>query len=59
MIADLMSSPEERSRVSQLVNEGELVRAGVPGIILKEQTDRLCASLHQQGARSKLAVPSI
>lgn len=60
MIADLMSSPEECSRVRQVVNVSQkVVRAEVPGIILKGQIDRLCASLHQQGARSKLAVPSI
>lgn len=60
MIADLMSSLEECSRVRQVVNVSQkVVRAEVPGIILKGQIDRLCASLHQQGARSKLAVPSI
>lgn len=59
MTADSMSSPEGCLLESQVVNEGEYVSAGVPGITRRGQRDRFYASLPEQGARSKPVSPSI
>lgn len=59
MTANSMSSQEGCVLESQVVNEGEYVSAGVPGINRRGKRDRFYASLLEQGAKSKPVSPSI